>query len=189
MTNHLTILRDRVERARTKVQRLEKSLESAGLELSDLMTALRVIEGIELDGDSNAAGTHSTSDRQNSIVRLLGVGLKNARAPADLYAAYCQSGGEDITIDTFRTTIWRMKGKAFLLDDTLWEVSAGNGMYWKSDESRLPEQDLSIDEMLGDQPRKENEPRSVSTSGPDADLRSVRTGAVIASSTPSWLTG
>ena len=132
MTDHMAILKERIERAETKVQRLQKSLEASESELSDLMTALRVIEGINSAPDANASATTSTMARQLEIVKLLGVGRERGSAPADLYAAFIRAGTEDITIDTFRTTIWRMKDKSFDLEDgAVVAVHGDAGVYWK----------------------------------------------------------
>lgn len=131
MTDHIAILKDRIEKAKAKVQRYQKSLETAKSELSDLETTLRVLEGIANDGDSNGAGTSSTMSRQLDIVRLLTVGREKGQPPADLYKSYCLIGGEDITIDTFRTTIWRMKDRVFETDGSEWVVHGDSGNYWK----------------------------------------------------------
>lgn len=131
MTDHLTILKGKIEKAEAKVIRYRKSLESAGSELSDLVTTLRVLEGIANDSESNGAGTSTTMGRQLDIVRLLGVGRNNGQQPADLYASYCRLGSEDIKIDTFRTTIWRMKEQEFDLEGASYVVQGDNGSYWK----------------------------------------------------------
>lgn len=131
MTDHVAILRSKIEKAESKVQRYRKSLESADSELSDLVTALRVIEGIANDTDSNGAGTTTTMTRQLDIVRLLGVGRAKGQPPADLYASYCLIGSEDIKIDTFRTTIWRMKDQEFETEGGSYIVYGDSGNYWK----------------------------------------------------------
>lgn len=144
MTDHMAILRGRIEKAESRVQRYRKSLKTAENELSDLTTALRVIEGIAGGGDSNVAGTPVTMGRQLDIVRLLGVGRENHRTPADLYASYCRLGGEDITIDTFRTTLWRMKDRVFQVSDAEYVVRGDNGSYWK-EEADAPEPEYERD--------------------------------------------
>ena len=131
MTDHLSILRDRIEKADSKVQRYKKSLETAESELSDLITALRVLEGITNGGDSNGSGTPATMGRQLEILRMLSVGRDEAQSPADLYKTYSDVGSEDIAIDTFRTTIWRMKDKTFEADGSVWGVHGDSGNYWK----------------------------------------------------------
>jgi hypothetical protein len=136
MSDHLSILKDRLAKAEAKVQRHKKSLESAESELSDLMTAMRVMEEIANGGDSNTAGTPTTIGRQLDIVKLLPVGRKKGASPADLYASYNLYAGENITIDTFRTTLWRMKDKSFEMDSTEFVVHGDAGVYWK--EHALP---------------------------------------------------
>ena len=131
MTDHLSILRDRIEKAESKVQRYKKSLKTAESELSDLITALRVLEGITNGSDSNGSGTPTTMGRQLEILRMLTVGRDEAQSPADLYKTYSAEGSEDIAIDTFRTTIWRMKDKTFEADGSVWGVHGDSGNYWK----------------------------------------------------------
>lgn len=148
MTDHLSILRDRIEKAESKVRRYQKSLETAESELSDLETALRVFEGIANGGDSNGAGTPSTMGRQLEILRLLTVGREKSQAPAELYKTYTYVGSEDITIDTFRTTIWRMKDKVFDADGSEWVVHGDSGNYWK-EPLEEPERDPPDPELEG----------------------------------------
>lgn len=131
MTDHVSILRSRIEKAESKVQRYQKSLESANNELSDLFTALRVIEGIENSGDSGGTGTITTMGRQLDIVKILGVGRENAQPPVDIYATYSLVCNENIKIDTFRTTIWRMKDQVFEVDGQSYIVYGESGNYWK----------------------------------------------------------
>lgn len=130
MEEAVSLLRDRAAKAAIKVQRAEKALDSARTELSDLQTALRVLEN--LTGGSGNVGPHvgpsaAVAERQTEILRLLGVGSKQATAPADLFASYDAVTSEKITIDTFRTTVWRMKDKEF--DE--WVVRSDSGLYWK----------------------------------------------------------
>lgn len=144
MTDHLAILRDRIEKADARAQRYRKSLKTAENELSDLTTALRVLEGIASGTDSNGPGTATTMGRQLEIVRLLGVGRENQKSPADLYGAYYHSSPEDITIDTFRTTLWRMKDRVFEVKEAEWVVRGDNGTYWK-EEAEAPEPEYDRD--------------------------------------------
>lgn len=190
MTDHISMLKGKIERAEAKVQRYQKSLETAENELSDLQTALRVLEGLSNASESNASGTSTTMGRQLNIVRLLGVGQRNGQSPADLYAAYCRAAAEDITIDTFRTTIWRMKGKVFEIDDTPWEVHAGDGAYWKVDASHIePQQTSDFDELLlSREVQKEEEPRSVSAGGSSADRSRIEPTVTVSGQTPTWPT-
>lgn len=130
MTDHVKMLGDRIAKAEAKVIRYRKSLEAAEIELSELQIALRVLGGLSTDSDSNAPGTGSTLGRQREIVRLMGVGRENAQPPAEIYAEYLRASSEQISIDTFRTTIWRMKGKNFAVDLTSFKVCNEDGVYW-----------------------------------------------------------
>ena len=57
---------------------------------------------------------------------------ERAKAPADLFGLYKAIYGEDINIDTFRTTIWRMKDRLYDLHDGSWFVEGESGVYWKT---------------------------------------------------------
>lgn len=133
MNETLAILRERLAKAESRVLRTEKALETARAELSDLQTALRVMEGItgEAATGSSASSSVTMSDRQSTIVQLLDVGQENGSPPADLFKAYTERSGEEISIDTFRTTIWRMKGAFFKVEGRTFLVHGDNGVYWK----------------------------------------------------------
>jgi len=90
---------------------------------------------VEIAGES-AAQNHtqaitSTFNRQQEIADLLGVGSQNSRSPVELFETYDESGMDDINIDTFRTTIWRMKGKTYTCGDREYEIDSADGRYWK----------------------------------------------------------
>ena len=129
MEDAVALLRDKLAKAEAKVQRHEKSLESARTELSDLQIALRVFENLtgESSSGTQPGPSAAVAERQAEILRLLSVGRKQAHAPAELFASYELVGKESITIDTFRTTIWRMKDREF--GD--WLVRSDDGLYWK----------------------------------------------------------
>jgi hypothetical protein len=61
----------------------------------------------------------------------LGIGSENRKSPLELFDAYKSVGSDDINIDTFRTTIWRMKGKVYRLEDVEWRVEGDEGHYWR----------------------------------------------------------
>lgn len=163
MTDHIAILKERIEKAKAKVQRYQKSLESAETELSDLETTLRVLDGIANEGDSSETGSSPTLDRQKWIAELLGVGVDNAQQPADLYVSYSAICSEDITIETFRTTIWRMKGKRFRLERGEFDVQGENGSYWK--EPVISHQNVAAPKLIAN---NEKEPTSENAVGSDA---------------------
>jgi hypothetical protein len=129
----LNLIRDKLAKAEVKASRAEKAWESARNEVADLQTALRVMS--ELTGESLAPTTATASanvaERQLLIVRLLRAGEANAAAPAEVFDMYKLIAGEDISIDTFRTTIWRMKDIAFNDGPDLWLIKGDNGRYWK----------------------------------------------------------
>lgn len=61
----------------------------------------------------------------------MGEGRVNAKSPADLYSTFVFFEHEDIAIDTFRTTLWRMKGRTFKVGEVVYEVEGDDGTYWK----------------------------------------------------------
>ena len=107
------------------------------------------MDGIANEGDSNTPGTLTTQGRQLDIVQLLGVGREKGKPPADLYASYNLVGAEDITIDTFRTTIWRMKDKVFETAGAVYVVHGDGGVYWK-EVLEPPEPEYERDEHLAE---------------------------------------
>lgn len=130
MQEAVTLLRDKAAKAELKVQRAEKALESARTELSDLQTALRVLETLsgESGGPSPSSGPSApVAERQSEILKLLGVGQKQGHSPAELFTSYESVAKEGITIETFRTTVWRMKDREF--GDFV--VRGDDGVYWK----------------------------------------------------------
>lgn len=133
MTDTFATLNEHVKKAEAKVARYGKSLETAKKELADLHTTLRVMASISGESSTfeSAATTTSTTSRQQEIADLLGVGRENGHSPMDLFEAYNNEGADDINIDTFRTTIWRMKGKTYTCNGQAFIIQSGNGEYWK----------------------------------------------------------
>lgn len=163
MNEAVALLKERVEKAGLKVARAEKALESAKIELADFQTALRVMEGIAgLQATESSPNPSATmvSDRQALIVQMLGVGEEKGQAPADLFGIYRGQSGEEINIDTFRTTIWRMRGRIYHVQGSSFLVHGDSGHYWKERVIDLSSE-AEIHEMLGDyETPKENEPTS-----------------------------
>lgn len=140
MTALLSDLEARLAKARAKVERGEKALESARLELADLETAHRVIKAMA--DESTALKTSnspaSMSNRQRDILSLLYDGRENSQAPAQIFEGYKLIGDGDISLDTFRTTVWRMADNDFLADGNLFRVLRDNGRYWKEKQASPP---------------------------------------------------
>jgi hypothetical protein len=131
MEDAISALQDRLTKAQARLVRAQKALDSSLSEVTDLETALRVLASI--NGESpNATTTPAVSNRQVAIIGLLGVGRNKAAPPAELFEKYRSRTGEDITIDTFRTTIWRMKDKIHTDEVGQWAVEASEGAYWKT---------------------------------------------------------
>ena len=131
MLDPLSIARDRLAKAESRVQRLEKQLEGARAERDDLQTTVRVMA--EITGETAADGpVAEIQGRQKDILRLLPDEPAKGAAPAALYDMYKLICDEDITLDTFRTTTWRMKGNVFVLPHHgRYLVKANDGKYWK----------------------------------------------------------
>ena len=155
MENAVALLREKVSKAEVKLLRAQKTMETAQTELADLRTALRVFETITGSGAS-AAGSSGPSaavlDRQACIVDLLKIGREQGVPPAELYEAYVGLGSEEISIDTFRTTIWRMKDRLYEgKNGALFVVYADAGRYWKQPATDLTEES-DEDEMSSMEP-------------------------------------
>lgn len=132
VSDAISLIRDRLTKAEAKVSKHEKALESARSEVTDLQTALRVMA--DITGESVSAGkggSASIGARQMTILQSLGTGMERSKPPADIFVEYKMSDGDDISADTFRTTIWRMKNKTFAVNDEAFVVRAQEGMYWK----------------------------------------------------------
>lgn len=139
MVDHIALLKERLTKCETKVSRYRKTLETAENELVEVKIALRVLG--EISGESPDAvkteGTSSTANRQQEIADLLGVGRQQGKSPMELYDAYGLFGEDEINLETFRTTIWRMKGRKYVKDGISYIVRSGDGRYWKESVGRV----------------------------------------------------
>jgi len=133
MADHLEILREKLKKAEARASRARKTLESAEKEVVDFSTALRVIEGLtaENNGSSVSESAAPTADRQNKIAQIVPTGAENSISPVDLFPAYTKASGDGISIDTFRTTIWRMKGKDYQVAGETYTIHGERHGYWK----------------------------------------------------------
>lgn len=135
MDDILEQLKDRHAKARVKVDRAEKALDSARSELSDVETALRVLQemrGIGSSSGPKVGASEAVAERQTNIVKVLKEGQISALEPKELYAHYTLSFGEDVSLETFRTTIWRMRDRGpFDVNGVFWTVQNDDGRYWK----------------------------------------------------------
>jgi hypothetical protein len=133
VTDHIALIRERLSKAEIRATRAEKAWESAKNEVADLLTTLRVLG--EVTGESpppvTANASAAVAERQKLIASLLKVGEAAASSPSDIFEMYKMFASEDISIDTFRTTIWRMKGHPFQVGDDLWLIMGDSGAYWK----------------------------------------------------------
>lgn len=130
--NPITLLKERLAKAEAKKARHKKLLEAAEAEVSDVQTALRVFNEVMNPGaDTKSTDSNSTTERQLNIAMMLGDGKEHAKAPVALYPSYTALFGDDINIDTFRTTIWRMKDRKYDLGNGVWVIEGDNGLYWK----------------------------------------------------------
>ncbi|WP_337828573.1 hypothetical protein [Pseudonocardia sp. TMWB2A] len=133
MIDAITALQERQQKAEAKVARLEKSLKSAKNELNDLDIALRVMQGIAgVDTSPTAQSSASTTlDRQILIALILSIGHESPVSPSDAHKMYSAAGGEEIALETFRTTIWRMADKHYDLPDGQYVVRRDQRGYWR----------------------------------------------------------
>jgi hypothetical protein len=78
--------------------------------------------------------TKEVSRRHNYIIQALPVDEAEAKSPAEIYASFVAETGDRVTsIETFRTTIWRMAdGRApFTCDGSEWFILRSDAGYWK----------------------------------------------------------
>lgn len=122
-------------KAAAKVERAEKALDAARSELADLEAALRVIESLTPTGSMEATKVRAAdamAERHANILHILPEGPENGLEPKELHSHFSIIYGSDLSLDTFRTTIWRMKDKAFRAEDGgEWIVKNTDGRYWK----------------------------------------------------------
>lgn len=133
MDDIVSQIQERYAKAVAKVDKAEKALESARSEVTDLQAAIRVIESLSPSLSSGPRSNVSDSmvERQQNIVSILGVGPDKGLEPKELHAEYAVVFDGNLTLDTFRTTIWRMKDKAYDSGGSRWTVQNENGRYWK----------------------------------------------------------
>lgn len=133
MTDAVSILKDRLAKGQAKVARIKKQLDAAEIEVSDTQTALRVLDLVfnQQSSESGGGDQSTTVTRQLDIVAVLNVGQESASAPADVFEGFKLISTEIINIDTFRTTLWRMKGKVYATAEGAYIVEGDNGLYWK----------------------------------------------------------
>ncbi|MFO6429122.1 hypothetical protein ACLBKT_03420 [Erythrobacter sp. W302b] len=140
MNDILEQLKDRHAKAKARLEKAEKALESARSEFSDIETALRVLQemqGIGASGGVKSVATEVVAERQSNILKVLREGRNSALEPKELYVYYSLTFGDDVSLDTFRTTIWRMKDRGPFADgETRWTVENEDGRYWKE---RIPQ--------------------------------------------------
>lgn len=135
MDDIIELVRVRHAKAVAKVERAKKALDSARSELADIEAALRVLGGISSNGDSDSAKSgpsDAVAERQQNIIKLLPDSAPGVE-PKELHSRYEFHFAEDISLDTFRTTIWRMKKdeRRFAFEGDEWTVENAEGRYWR----------------------------------------------------------
>jgi hypothetical protein len=127
MSETISLLKEKLERANAKISRYERSLKAAEIERSDIETTLRVLGELSGESDDKASAESGAvvSQRQHNILRIMPVGKENGQSPLDLHMMYTAIFGE-ISIDVFRTTIWRMAKSSQLCSE--------HGKYWKAEQ-------------------------------------------------------
>ena len=138
MNDVMTTLRDRRAKAENKVQRATKVLELAKKELSDLLAAERVMADITGESGEMQSTAAAPSDRDRDILLLLPVIQTKALSPAELHTDYVEATRNDINLDTFRTALWRLKGKVIEFNGKAWQVWSDGGRYWREGQAEEP---------------------------------------------------
>ena len=69
---------------------------------------------------------------------MLYEGKENSQGPAQAFEGYKLIGDSEISLDTFRTTLWRMADNNFYIDGNLFRVFRDTGRYWKEKQLSPP---------------------------------------------------
>lgn len=131
MTDPVNIAKERLAKAEARLLRLEKQVETARSDVADLRTTVRVMA--EITGETLTDSTPvEAQGRPRHIVMLLPEGEENGAGPSEIFENYRRLGADDVSPDTFRATLWRMKnGIYFMRDRGSWVIRSSDGRYWK----------------------------------------------------------
>lgn len=145
MVDVMAAIRERKEKALSKLARARKSLSSAEKELDDVLAAERVMA--EITGESPAAkpAEGGVSERDIAIAKLLPTDKDLSKSPAELHPIYVKESGDPISLETFRTAIWRLLKKVIAGTEKSWIVRSEGGKYWREAIGGLPEEFDDID--------------------------------------------
>lgn len=144
----MAALRERRAKAESKVARAEKALETARKELADVVAAERVVADITGESSATAANEGSVSPRDVVIAKMLPAEPEHAIGPAELHSKYQGNTGDEISLEAFRTALWRMLKKVIRGDEMTWIVKAENGKYWR--EPIFPPDTFASDDDVDD---------------------------------------
>ena len=127
----MAALRARKDKAQGKVSRAQKALESAQNELADVLAAERVLA--DITGESLEPKTNESvaSKRDIDIARIVPAEAELAMSPAELRPLYVEETGDQISIETFRTALWRLQKKVIKGTEKTWIIKSENGKYWR----------------------------------------------------------
>lgn len=156
-----------------RVVKLRSQLESAEIELRNLEITSDTLSRLSINPAVDTALPRGQS--LNHVLGVLGDTEEDAKSPKEIFDALVANAITSISQDNVRTILSRYRDRMEVID----------GKYWRRP---VEEPADNLDDILGDDPQTENEPTSASAVGSDADHSSVRTGAVITSSTPPWPT-
>ena len=137
MNDILDMLQERLSKARARVEKSQKALDTAVAELADVEAAIRVLS--DMTGQSSiaprASQTETVSERQANIISLLPKVDSEGIEPKALHEHFLLAHPSDsVTLDVLRTTLWRMKDRRqkFTWEGKAWTVESDNGRYRKS---------------------------------------------------------
>lgn len=137
MNDILDMLQERLSKARARVEKSQKALDTAVAELADVEAAIRVLSDMTGQNASvqKASQTDTVSERQANIISLLPQIDSEGIEPKALHEHFLLAHpGDSVTLDVLRTTLWRMKDRRqkFTWEGKAWIVESDNGRYWKS---------------------------------------------------------
>ncbi len=153
MTDVINQVHERHAKAKARVERAEKALDSARSELFDIEAALRVLAGIAGGNTANLAKnapSEAVSVRQANILEILPIQSTEGVEPKALYGKYdFRFPDDNVGLDVFRTTLWRMKERGGIFENgfQFWTVMSEQGRYWKQCHEQVvtPDEQVSND--------------------------------------------
>lgn len=127
----MAALKERKEKALSKVSRAEKALDSAQKELADVLAAERIMSELTGESPEPKSSDSAASERDRQITKLLPTSEADSISPANLHSIYTTTYADPISLEAFRTAVWRLLKKTINGEEKVWTVHSNNGRYWR----------------------------------------------------------